>query len=633
MTITLADSYPSSYGTNNATLGVTNSTIGDYRLVSVKISSVSFTCTGLSGGGVTTWTLLESGTASSHYMAVFGGVVTATGSQTVTASFSGTTGVNNEIWSSELVWSGGIPSSWNLVTDNISSGTSTTISGPALTSTTGSDQAYWATLACAGTVINGSTSGFSYATVNGNGTSACFDGTLAASTAYTPTASQSPSGTYEAIGVIVQAIGTTSGPTLINAASHAVATTGANAVTSGASVSVSSTLLLLVQVFGANSTAVGSIADTKTGTWIALGQMTDVTSGSQFILWQCTTPQTGVAHVVTWTPSAADAFGSLVTLTEWRGGPFSLDQMEWQATTSGASASTPSITPAQTGELLLVGAADNTGSSSWTSPTNSFAVISTPNNANVWAYKVDSTTSSVSCGWTISPSDSGDTAIFALIPGIAVVQSGDTGATYISSGSAGTVLTATATLGNCVVLNITAAGSDPVISVTSPMGTFVRMSAVNNGVDVAIEQWVCSNVTGSGNAVTVTNAGVNWTCQATEFSGVKLVAAGPSNGGTSTSPSSGTISIPWGGAAVVLMDDNGVTSANPASPWVDAAGRYYAVGESITAAYTLTSGSQTATATIGTSAQWTTISVLLYSVLPHPPNLIKTQAVQRASSR
>jgi uncharacterized repeat protein (TIGR02543 family) len=193
-----------------------------------------------------------------------------------------------------------------------------------------------------------------------------------------------------------------------------VGTTGAVTVTSPQNVTSSgNVLLLLVQVFTPNSVLDGTISDTKTGSWVALGQTT-VSGDVQFILWQCTNPQAGVAHTVTWTPSAADTWGSLVVMAEWSGGPFTLDQMSSVQTSSGASGATPSVTPSTAGELVLAPAADNRGTSAWTSPTNGFTAMATPDSANVLAYLVDSATSAISTAWSVSPSDSGATAIFTL---------------------------------------------------------------------------------------------------------------------------------------------------------------------------------------------------------------------------
>jgi LmbE family N-acetylglucosaminyl deacetylase len=211
-------------------------------------------------------------------------------------------------------------------------------------------------------------------------------------------------------------VGTPSNVALVagSSSSTKVETTGALTVTSAKNVASSANVLLaMMQVFGPNSTGVGTISDTKTGTWTALGQTT-VTGDTQFILWQCTNPQAGVEHAITWTPSAADSWGALVVMAEWAGGPFTLDKMSSVLTSKGATGATPSVTPSSAGELIIASAADENGTSAWTSPTNSFTSLTTPDSANVMAYLVDSTTSPISTTWSVSPSDSGVTAIFTL---------------------------------------------------------------------------------------------------------------------------------------------------------------------------------------------------------------------------
>jgi hypothetical protein len=191
-------------------------------------------------------------------------------------------------------------------------------------------------------------------------------------------------------------------------------TTGGITVTSPQDVTSSGdVLLVMVQVFGPNSSGEGTIGDTGTGTWTALGETT-VSGDTQFVLWQCTDPQAGVKHVVTWTPSAADNWGGLVVMAEWAGGPFTVDKMSSVLTSKGTSDATPSVPPSTTGELILASGSDEVGTSAWTSPTNGFAALATPDNANVVAYLLDSTTSAISTKWSVSPSDSGATAIFAL---------------------------------------------------------------------------------------------------------------------------------------------------------------------------------------------------------------------------
>jgi hypothetical protein len=101
-------------------------------------------------------------------------------------------------------------------------------------------------------------------------------------------------------------------------------------------------------------------------------------------------------------------------MSEWAGGPFTLDKMSSVLTAKATTGATPSVTPSTTGELVLASAADEIGTSAWTSPTKGFTALTTPDSANVMAYLLDSTPSAINTAWSVSPSDSGATAIFTL---------------------------------------------------------------------------------------------------------------------------------------------------------------------------------------------------------------------------
>jgi hypothetical protein len=199
------------FATNQTTLAVSNVTVGNYRLISVKVSSgTAFPVTGISGGGVTTWTRLFAQVVPSvepgNYE-IWGGVVTATGAQTITVTFSATTAVQNELWSSELVWSGGVAASWSVVASGVNYGVSGVAwTFPSLTSAASGDQAYWGVSRGGGTAITGTTTtGFTAAAANANGNSSIFNGTLALSTTYTPVVTPTPTtAAWAEMGIIVQ---------------------------------------------------------------------------------------------------------------------------------------------------------------------------------------------------------------------------------------------------------------------------------------------------------------------------------------------------------------------------------------------------------------------------------------------
>lgn len=246
--------FANAYGLNQATLAVTNVTIGDLRVASFQIQSTSKTITAVSGGGVTTWTQLEPAVTGGHYLTFWYGVVTSAPgtAQTITATYSSTPGVNCEIWSSELVWSGGT-ASWSVfAAGQLANTSSTTVTWPSLNTTATLDQAYFGHADVLETASAGSTSGFTYSAVNGNGDIALFNGTLTAGgTAYQPTASQSPAGTSSTIGAIFSA----SAPGAVNLTGLLASTSVVNGVLQAGSI----TSQLLTGKITSTSIVVGAV--------------------------------------------------------------------------------------------------------------------------------------------------------------------------------------------------------------------------------------------------------------------------------------------------------------------------------------------------------------------------------------
>jgi hypothetical protein len=138
-----------------ATLAVTNTTIGDVRVVWTGSSSGSPV---ISAGGVTTWnTVVYTGaTETAADLVIAWGVITATGSQTVSATHT-----PFDISSQEFVPPGAAPT---LDTSGHLSGTTTgaTVAGVSLTGTAGD---LWASYsACINATTAGTTSGVVYHT-------------------------------------------------------------------------------------------------------------------------------------------------------------------------------------------------------------------------------------------------------------------------------------------------------------------------------------------------------------------------------------------------------------------------------------------------------------------------------------
>ena len=210
--ITITDSFPTAYGTNQSTLSVTNTNIGDLRLISVKINDPTNTVSSVTSTGIPIWAryFAYTDTARTGRYEIWGGVIHTTGTDTVNITYNATPGVACELFSSELHYTVSTPSSWVVTTGGevIFTGSSTAVSWPSLlTDSNGSTGtlAYWGACRVGQVASAGSTTGFTYSTVNGNGDLALFNGTLSFNTSYAPTAAQSPAAAYSTWGVIVQA--------------------------------------------------------------------------------------------------------------------------------------------------------------------------------------------------------------------------------------------------------------------------------------------------------------------------------------------------------------------------------------------------------------------------------------------
>ena len=201
---------------------------------------------------------------------------------------------------------------------------------------------------------------------------------------------------------------------LVQQVSNITAGTGAVTATTPGSVNSANNLILGIEAFAATTNTAGTITDTAGGTWTNLRVSSDALT-TQYQWYICLNPAAGV-HAVTWTPAAPTTYGAQMMLTEWSGGPFTLDQISTNSYASGTSGGTPSITPVQAGELILVMAsADGTGST-MTTPTNGFTSLAPAGTHNPCAYLIGASTSAISCNWTLTPADTGTGSIAAFIP-------------------------------------------------------------------------------------------------------------------------------------------------------------------------------------------------------------------------
>ena len=141
--------------------------------------------------------------------------------------------------------------------------------------------------------------------------------------------------------------------------------------------------------------------------------------------------------------------------------------------------------------------------------------------------------------------------IFYAVPVPTVVQQGDDGTAEVgvASGTSHAVLPSNTGIGHGVILNIltNTAGTtlNDVTSVSSPIGTFVKLVSVSSSVPQLgdSEIWYCASSTGAANTVTITTSdSAAWFCQAIELN-VPVIGAYAGQQVVSASSSGQTISV------------------------------------------------------------------------------------------
>lgn len=226
-------SYVNEWNTSGSavtSLAVSPANIGDL-LVFYSHSTNNVSVSSLSGGGVTTWTKVTSGSNGSNGGSVemWRGVVTAAGASTITVAYSSTPGTN-EIATEEYTMHS-TNSTWAIDNSgvNYNTTTSTTINYPSLTPTNSSElyTGYaWGQYA----MTPGTTPGYTYvATAAGN--YLAYDTSVTGGAATYPTATQSTAGYY--ISISADIAGYTGTSVIVNTTSTQQANFNVQAATSG----------------------------------------------------------------------------------------------------------------------------------------------------------------------------------------------------------------------------------------------------------------------------------------------------------------------------------------------------------------------------------------------------------------
>ena len=203
----------SSSGTNNSTLSDSPAALGDLVVLAIKYGNTAINVTGISGGGVTNWHLVTSGssTANSTSESLWEGTVSSIGPSTISVNFSSSTGTLNDIDAQEFSSGLGLNTSWSVESSGFLPTTtaSTTSSLPLLTAQA-SNELYWGYIQSSSTVTGLSTSGFNI-TIDSQGNAMVYNTSTVSNTSYQPVVTLNSSGTSNAISMIISASGISQG--------------------------------------------------------------------------------------------------------------------------------------------------------------------------------------------------------------------------------------------------------------------------------------------------------------------------------------------------------------------------------------------------------------------------------------
>ncbi len=179
--------------------------LGDLLVLLVKVDSGTAKASSVSGGGVGSWTQAATYAGyANHQFSVWTGVVSATGSATVTIGFSASvSGTEVGLEAQEFSSSAGASTTWAVDTSGgISNPSGSTTNFTALTPA-GSGELYAGFNSVSnGNATAGSTPGFTYS-VTPDGDVVAFDTSV--SSKVQPTAPQNPANVSGGIGVLITA--------------------------------------------------------------------------------------------------------------------------------------------------------------------------------------------------------------------------------------------------------------------------------------------------------------------------------------------------------------------------------------------------------------------------------------------
>lgn len=271
----------------------------------------------------------------------------------------------------------------------------------------------------------------------------------------------------------------------------------------------------------------------------------------------------------------------------------------------GATTRSVSLSP---GQSVTVNCPRGTLQGTWSTPLVATCAANTTTTTTVPPSTTTTTTTTVPPSTTTTTGTSTTTTTTSS-SSVAFVQADDTGTftgntTSLSSGTSHQVLANNTGIGHSVILNIQTL-TDPgtqtntVQSVTSPMGTFVRVNSYNDLADYEI--WVCLNTTGAGDTVTVNTSTNAWDAFAVEFN--KPATGYLDGGGAVSNPNylaNQSLTVSPGAAGNVVLvgaDTLDAYVTGPPAPWTFYNHGYWDFPNGTSAAWQVASSAAPVTAT------------------------------------
>jgi len=365
----------SNSGTSITTLADSPASVGNI-LVLFSHATNNVNITGISGGGVGNWTKVTGNinTTGQGNNEMWRGVVTTTGSGTITVTYSAAAG-GNEITADEFSM-GSSNGTWAIDTSAtlINSGSQTAINYPSLTpQNTG--ELYIGYGWTQNTMSSGSTSGYTYVTTNGS-KRVVYNTNVTGGVATQPTATQSVAGNYNTIaGTLVAYVGTS---VIVNSTSTQQANFNVQAATSGTIAGVlqgaasgSADVLQVkdgagINVMTVNTSNINGVDGVTLGTSNSVGgQLTFNSSGNSNSITIAAPTAPGASYTLT-LPTTTPAAGQCLATSPSNANQLVFSSCANQVTsvaitfvnnwkgTSGATPATLSVSPTNVGDLLVL---------------------------------------------------------------------------------------------------------------------------------------------------------------------------------------------------------------------------------------------------------------------------------------